>query len=208
MPTVAFSNENTLTKEEVLDFLLAIRSLMTVGRFSVYKCHFREDVAQHSYFTTLYAMILADLERGKGTRVDTERLMRMALLHDAEEARTGDIHHPFKHQDPQFAESLDARGFAWFSGLMGGLPQTLVDEYVRLRKAERENSTEASILKASDKIEALLWAYEEYLLGNVHVRKALIVEDILSKLDQIELETVKTLVAEIRKRLETNSLVN
>jgi 5'-deoxynucleotidase YfbR-like HD superfamily hydrolase len=49
----------------VLDFLLGIRSLMTVGRFSVYKCHFREDVAQHSYFTALYAMVIADLERGK-----------------------------------------------------------------------------------------------------------------------------------------------
>ena len=190
-----------------MDFFLAIRSLMTVGRFSVYKCHFREDVAQHSYFTTLYAMILADLERDKGTKVDSERLMRMALLHDAEEARTGDIHHPFKHQDIRFAESLDARAFEWFTTLMGGLPQNLREEYVRLRRAERDDSIEANILKASDKIEALLWAYEEYLLGNVHVRKALIVEDILSKLDQIQLETVKTLVSEIRKRLDTNPLV-
>jgi hypothetical protein len=74
-----------------------------------------------------------------------------------------------------------------------------------LRKAVRETgSMEATILKASDKIEALLWAYEEYLLGNVQVREALIVEDILQKLDQIQLTTVKALVAEIRARLETN----
>jgi len=193
-----------LVKPEVLDFLLAIRSLMTVGRFSVYKCHFREDVAQHSYFTALYAMILADLERGKGTKVDTERLLRMALLHDAEEARTGDIHHPFKHQDVPFAETLDDRALEWFENLMGSLPEDLAHEYIRLRKASREvAATEVSILKAADKIEALLWAYEEYLLGNVHVRKALIVEDILSKLDQIQLTTVKTLVSEIRKRIET-----
>ena len=189
----------------VLDFLLGIRSLMTVGRFSVYKCHFREDVAQHSYFTALYAMILADLERGKGVRVDSERLLRMALLHDAEEARTGDIHHPFKHQDSVFAETLNSRGLEWFGNLLGGLPEGLVSEYVGLRKAVSEmTSTEAIILKASDKIEALLWAYEEYLLGNVQVRRALIVEDILSKLDQIQLTTIKTLVAEIRARLESN----
>jgi 5'-deoxynucleotidase YfbR-like HD superfamily hydrolase len=130
----------------------------------------------------------------------------MALLHDAEEARTGDIHHPFKHQDIPFAESLDARAFEWFTSLMGGLPQDLTEEYISLRRAERDGSIEASILKASDKIEALLWAYDEYLLGNVHVRKAFIVEDILSKLDQIQLETVKTLVSEIRKRLDTNPL--
>ncbi len=178
---------------------------MTVGRFSVYKCHFREDVAQHSYFTALYAMILADLERGNGVRIDSERLLRMALLHDAEEARTGDIHHPFKHQDSAFAETLDSRGLEWFGKLLGGLPEGLVSEYAGLRKAVSEiDSTEAIIVKASDKIEALLWAYEEYLLGNVQVRKALIVEDILQKLDQIELSTVKRLVVEIRKRLDPN----
>jgi putative hydrolase of HD superfamily len=150
-------------------------------------------------------MILADLERKKGAKVDTERLLRMAILHDAEEARTGDIHHPFKHQNVAFANTLDSRAFEWFDDLMGGLPQDLAEEYIRLRKAVREtSSTEASILKASDKIEALLWAYEEYLLGNVQVRKALIVEDILSKLDQIQLPTVKALAAEIRSRLETS----
>jgi putative hydrolase of HD superfamily len=190
-------------KPEVLDFLLAIRSLMTVGRFSVYKCHFREDVAQHSYYTALYAMVLADLEQKRGTKVDVERLLRMALLHDAEEARTGDIHHPFKHQDAAFAEKLDDRALEWFENLMGSLPPDLAHEYIRLRRSSREiSATEVSILKAADKIEALLWAYEEYLLGNVHVRKALIVEDILSKLDQIQLESVKTLLSEIRRRIE------
>jgi len=190
-------------KPEVLDFLLAIRSLMTVGRFSVYKCHFREDVAQHSYYTALYAMVLADLEQKRGTKVDVERLLRMALLHDAEEARTGDIHHPFKHQDAAFAEKLDDRALDWFENLMGSLPPDLAHEYIRLRRSSREiSATEVNILKAADKIEALLWAYEEYLLGNVHVRKALIVEDIISKLDQIQLESVKTLLSEIRRRIE------
>jgi len=195
-----------MSKPEILDFMLSIRSLMTVGRFSVYKCHFREDVAQHSYFTALYAMVLADLERRKGMKVNSERLLRMALLHDAEEARTGDIHHPFKHQDAAFAEKLDNRAFEWFEGLMKGLPEETAHEYVLLRRSSRDGSTEAEILKAADKVEAVLWAYEEYLLGNVHVRKALIVEDILSKLDQINLPSVKTLVSDIRKRIESKSV--
>lgn len=195
-----------MSQKSALDFLLDIRSLMTVGRFSVYKCHFREDVAQHSYYTALYAMVLADLERKLGTAVDVERLMRMAVLHDAEEARTGDVHHPFKHQDTAFAEALDNRAFEWFRNLLGGLPQDIAEEYIGLRKAVSDvTSTEGSILKAADKIEALLWAYEEYLLGNVHVRKALIVEDITSKLEQIQLLSVKGLVTEIRTRLGVSS---
>ena len=191
-----------MSKPSALDFLLDIRSLMTVGRFSVYKCHFREDVAQHSYFTTLYAMILGDMERKLGTTVDVERLMRMAVLHDAEEARTGDIHHPFKHQDVAFAKALDSRALEWFENSLGGLPSGMAQEYIQLREAVSNGSSiEANIVKAADKIEALLWAYEEYLLGNVQVRKALIVEDITSKLEQIQLASVKALVAEIRMRL-------
>ncbi len=176
---------------------------MTVGRFSVYKCHLREDVAQHSYFTALYAMILADLENQNATKVDLERLLRMALLHDAEEARTGDIHHPFKHQDRRFAETLNTSALQWFEGLMRGLPESLAHRYVGLRRASEDTATvEGGIVKAADKIEALLWAYEEYLLGNEHVIRARIVEDILSKLDQIQLPTVKNIVAQIRKKLE------
>ena len=193
-----------MKQPRVLDFLIAIRSLMTVGRFSVYKCHFREDVAQHSYLTALYAMILADQERHRGTKVDVEKLLRMALLHDAEEASTGDIHHPFKHQDTQFTESIDERALQWFHNLMRGLPDDLGDEYVQLRKVSGDmNTTEAVILKAADKLEALLWAYEEYLLGNEHLRRAQIVEDILSKLDRIELHSVKSVVSQTREAIGT-----
>ena len=176
---------------------------MTVERFSVYKCHFREDVAQHSYLTALYAMILADLERRRGRNVDVERLLRMALLHDAEESRTGDIHHPFKHQDPAFTKTIDDRALQWFSVLMLGLPDTLARDYIEVRKAEQESSIEALLVRAADKLEALLWAYEEYLLGNEHVRNAKIVEDILVKLDRIRLPSVKMLVAETRSKIKT-----
>lgn len=191
-----------MSQPQVFDFFVAIRSLMTVGRFSVYKCHFREDVAQHSYLTALYAMILADLEIREGGKVDVEKLLRMALLHDAEEARTGDIHHPFKHQDASFTESIDDKALQWFEHLMLGLPRELAQDYVNLRKSSwNTQETETLILKAADKLEALLWAYEEYLLGNEHVRKARIVEDILSKLDQIKLGSVKSLVSETRAEM-------
>ncbi|HUO42246.1 MAG TPA: YfbR-like 5'-deoxynucleotidase, partial [Methylomirabilota bacterium] len=64
-------------------------------------------------------------------------------------------------------------------------------------------SIEALLVRAADKLEALLWAYEEYLLGNEHVRNAKIVEDILVKLDRIRLPSVKMLVAETRSKIKT-----
>jgi 5'-deoxynucleotidase YfbR-like HD superfamily hydrolase len=147
-------------------------------------------------------MVLADLERHRGRKVDIEKLLRMALLHDAEESRTGDIHHPFKHQDPAFTKTIDDRALQWFRDLMLSLPDTLARDYIELRKAEQQDSMEAVLVKAADKLEALLWAYEEYLLGNEQVRNARIVEDILSKLDRIRLPSVKAVVVETRRKMK------
>jgi 5'-deoxynucleotidase YfbR-like HD superfamily hydrolase len=150
-------------------------------------------------------MVLADLERRRGRKVDVEKLLRMALLHDAEESTTGDIHHPFKHQDPAFTKTIDDRALQWFGNLMLSLPDTLARDYIELRKAEQQDSTEAVLVKAADKLEALLWAYEEYLLGNEQVRNARIIEDILSKLDRIRLPSVKAVVAETRRKMNAHN---
>ena len=50
-----------------------------------------ESVADHSFSTTVLAMWLADLEVSNGRRVNLERVLRLALLHDLPEALTFDI---------------------------------------------------------------------------------------------------------------------
>jgi len=50
-----------------------------------------ESVAAHSFGVTVTAMMLSDELTARGTVVDMERLLRMALLHDWSEARIGDL---------------------------------------------------------------------------------------------------------------------
>src|SRR4028119_444796 len=50
-----------------------------------------ESVAAHSYGVAFAAMLLADEVRARGVEVDVERVLRIALLHDLAEARTGDM---------------------------------------------------------------------------------------------------------------------
>ena len=50
-----------------------------------------ESVASHSFGVAVTAMMLADELVSRGTAVDTQRLLRMALLHDWAEARIGDM---------------------------------------------------------------------------------------------------------------------
>src|ERR1043165_840596 len=50
-----------------------------------------ESVASHSFGVSITAMMLADEIGKRGLKLDTERVLRMALLHDWAETRVGDM---------------------------------------------------------------------------------------------------------------------
>src|ERR671914_48325 len=77
-----------------------------------------ESVAAHSYGVALTAMLLADEVRARGAEVDVERVLRIALLHDLQETRTGDM--PRTVADYYGAETRKAAERAAFDDLMHG----------------------------------------------------------------------------------------
>src|SRR5215207_6666461 len=66
-----------------------------------------ESVAAHSYGVALTAMLLADECAARGVAVDAGRVLRIALLHDLQETRTGDM--PRTDADYESRASLEAR---------------------------------------------------------------------------------------------------
>ncbi len=63
-----------------------------------------ESIADHSFGVAFLAMLLVDALRAEGVTVDGERVLRMALVHDAAEARTGDV--PMPNKTPRMTEAL------------------------------------------------------------------------------------------------------
>src|ERR671916_2692003 len=80
-----------------------------------------ESVAAHSYGVALAAMLLADEVRARGVEVDVGRVLRIALLHDLAEARTGDM--PRTMARYYSAEARHAAERAAFADMMRGLGQ-------------------------------------------------------------------------------------
>lgn len=114
-----------------------------------------ESIAEHSFSVALVAMMIADLLVAAGMAVDVEKTLRLALLHDAAEVRTGDIPMPVKRPDVREAlrelEDSVAR-------------EVLPESYARLHEEyERRESIEARIVKAADKLQMMLKAtiYQE-----------------------------------------------
>jgi len=113
-----------------------------------------ESVAEHIFRTTMIAFVLARMDGS----VDTDRVLRLALVHDLPEARTGDLN--YVHQ--KYVQADEARAA---EDMAEGLP--FGDELRELLAEYRETtSPEAILAHDADQIEMLLQLKEHLDGGN------------------------------------------
>lgn len=120
-----------------------------------------ESIADHSFGVAFLTMLLVDTVRAEGSTVDGERALRMALVHDAAEAKTGDVPMPNKT--------------AGLTAALHQLEATLVRELLPAAQqadwteVETSDSLEARIVKAADKAQMMIkvLAYERQHRGRL-----------------------------------------
>ena len=116
-----------------------------------------ESVAAHSYGVALTAMLLADECAARGVEVDVGRVLRIALLHDLQETRTGDM--PRTVADYYGKEARRAAERAAFDDIMRGVGAAHAARYAELHEDyESRASLEARLVKAADVIDLLAQA--------------------------------------------------
>lgn len=139
-----------------IDFLTLTRTLKTTKRtgWVMRGVHNPESIADHMYRMSLMSMI-ASFSNGA---LDTNRCIKLALIHDLAEAKVGDItpHCGVSDDDKYTLELTTMEQVKEMLGpMMGG------DEILELWKEYEEGSTEeAKLLKDLDKIEMILQAQE------------------------------------------------
>ncbi len=143
-------------EDRIIDTVMALDTLADLPRTGwllrgVRPC---ESIADHSFGVALTAMLITDALREAGEVVDGERVLRMAIVHDASEAKTGDIPMPIK--TAALERALDELETRIGSEL---LPARLAADF---EEAERGESLEARIVKAADKVHMMIkaWLYE------------------------------------------------
>ncbi len=116
-----------------------------------------ESVGAHSYGVAVIAMVLADEFRIKDIAVDIEKVLRMALLHDAAEVRMGDL--PRTAVTYFGAEVRAQAETAAFRDIVEGLGSPLAEAYSGVHlEYELRKTLESRIVKAADLIDLLLQA--------------------------------------------------
>lgn len=116
-----------------------------------------ESVAAHSFGVAVAAMLLADEISARGVRIDTSRLLRLAVIHDWAEARLGDM--PRTGGEYFGAEAKTAAERAAFDDIVRGLGTQIEKSYSQLHEDyEQRTSLEARLVKAADVIDLLVQA--------------------------------------------------
>jgi putative hydrolase of HD superfamily len=155
---------------EIISFLAELMRLKAVPRTGWLLRGVRdvESVADHSFGVAFVAMLLADLAEACGMELNVEKVLRMALLHDLTEARTGDLPATVKRYfDRQTLHAADECIADEMLNRLGAIGE----EYLLLwREYEERASLESRIVKAADKLDLLLQAreYEKGGARNLH----------------------------------------
>lgn len=108
-----------------------------------------ESVADHSYGTAIMAMVLSDLHN-----LDTEKILKMALLHDLAESITGD----FMPEEISKENKKNAEDDA-MKEIFSKLPINLAEQYDNIWQEYIQANTKESILVHEiDKLEMAIQA--------------------------------------------------
>src|SRR5208337_218010 len=122
-----------------------------------------ESVADHSFSTTVLAMLLADLEVANGRKVNIERVLRLALLHDLPEALTFDISKSYLEYLGMRGEAIksELEQAAWKHLIKGIEKGAIRKRYTQLQlEFNAEQSIESMIVHAADRLDLLLQIVE------------------------------------------------
>ncbi|MEM1537972.1 MAG: HD domain-containing protein [Thermoproteota archaeon] len=113
-----------------------------------------ESVADHSFRCAVLAMCIGDL-----MNINTEKLIRMLLLHDVQEAITGD-YDLFAKKEMGINE-VESRERVAIKDVLSLLPDELKARYLSLWEEFKDGiTTEAILANDLDKIEAVMQALE------------------------------------------------
>lgn len=114
-----------------------VTRLRYVRRFSTCHVIHPESVAEHSFYVALYALAVCDWLRIAQPSVfgaiSIGDVLRKAILHDLEEAKTGDVVRTFKYANPALATQFQDVAAAMMRDLVAGIYDShqLRDQWVR-----------------------------------------------------------------------------
>ena len=153
-------------------FALAFR-MKYIDRWGLMHSLRRETLTEHSADTAILAHALALIgNRFFGKHYDADRVMTLAMYHDLCEVYTGDMPTPVKYANDEIRKAYKSIEAYSCDKLLSKLPEELQADYAAIIRMEETDAETKKLVKAADKLSALLKCEEELKNGNPEFRTA------------------------------------
>lgn len=151
-------------------FFALLNRMKYINRWGLMRCVRQENLAEHTLDTVYIAHALALInnlrcaDRADFLPADADRCALIAAYHDCSEILTGDMPTPIKYKNEALRAAYKEVEAGAVERLLDTLPDDLRLEYAAL--ARGGEGIERRIVKAADKISALIKCREEFSTGN------------------------------------------
>lgn len=187
--------------------------LRYVDRFSTCRVMKKESVAEHSFYVAFYSLMIAwwcDNHTGQAN-LNVADLLTKALLHDIDEAATGDIPRFFKYSDDSLKNHLDEVAQKGVHMIAEKLwhNESAISEIMFDWKQAKNDTREGRILELADFLSVLSYVYEEIRSSNFVMREHLqAMAEYYEKFTTHDYDFLRPLIKEARTILFEEILLN
>ena len=153
-------------------FFALFSRMKYIDRWSLMRNTDSESLSQHSLDVAAIAHALSVIGNKRlGKNYDTGKIALIGMYHDMPEIITGDMPTPVKYHNKEIREAFGSIEKAAQRSLLHTLPDDLRDEY-RDFIIPDETASEYRLVKAADKISALIKCMLEERSGNTEFTRA------------------------------------
>ncbi len=155
------------------NFFAMISRMKNINRWALMRNEHPENLCDHSFEVAVIAHALAVIGNARFSRsYDADRAALLGLFHDAPETLTGDLPTPVKYYSEQVRNAYKTVEDNACRNLLSMLPEDIKSEYEPFFIPCESDSELWKLVKAADKISALIKCTEERRAGNSEFTKA------------------------------------
>ena len=148
-------------------FFAMLSRMKYINRWSLMRNSRVENISEHSHEVAVISHALALIGNKRlGKDLNAERAALLGLYHDSTEILTGDMPTPVKYNDSAIRTAYRHLEDQASQALLSKLPEDLKDEYESFFYPADKDEYLWKLVKAADKLSALIKCLEEGKVGN------------------------------------------
>ncbi len=154
-------------------FYAMISRMKLIERWALMRNAISENICEHSLEVSVLAHALAIISNERlGNHLNAEKAALIAIYHDATEIITGDMPTPIKYFNENIQGAFKAVEQAAADRLLTMLPEDIRKSYESIFNPKEEEAFLWKLVKAADKLSALIKCIEERKAGNTEFYSA------------------------------------